>query len=119
MLPRGADEEGRDRESDTRGDADGKTPPTARRAFTALGDSAGRARDGFERVREVARGAEALIRILLEAAPEDSLEGGRHMSVHLAQGRRVFLENRGHRLGGGLPLKGSAAGEHLVQHASE
>ena len=78
-----------------------------------------RARKGLEVEGEVVRRLEAPLRVLLDAVADDALEPRRDVLIRDGQIRRVFLEDRGHRLAGRVGVEGALAGKHLVQDRSE
>ena len=76
------------------------------------------ARHRLESEGEVAGGLEALRRLLFETAPDDPLGRERHVQSRIGELRRVLLEDRAHRVGGGRACERAAAGEHLVEHGA-
>ena len=71
----------------------------ARRGRRADRRRARRRRQRLEVEREVARGLEAQVRVLLEAVAHDPLERRRDVLVRDGEIRRVLLEDRRHRVG--------------------
>jgi hypothetical protein len=84
--------------------------------LSARGGDAG---ERLEIEREVARGLKALLRILLEAVPHDPLDAGRNVRVRQRDLGRIFLEDRGHRVGRRVSLERPLAREHLVEDRAE
>ena len=62
---------------------------------------------------------EALLRVLLETVPDDALEAGRDVLVRDGEVRRVFLQDRRHRVGGRVAVERAPAREHLVEDRAE
>ena len=65
------------------------------------------------------RGVESLLGILLEAVADDALEAGRDVLVGDGEIRRIFLQDRRHRVGGRVAVEGALAREHLVEDRAE
>ncbi len=65
------------------------------------------------------RGVEALLGVLLEAVADDPLEAGRDVLVGDGEIRRVFLQDRRHRVGRRVAVEGALAREHLVEDRAE
>ena len=80
-----------------------------------LGDAA----EGLEGETKVARGLEALFRVLLQAMAGDTLQAGRNRAAGSAELQRLVLENGVHQLHGGISGERVLAGEHLVQDDAE
>ena len=70
---------------------------------------------GLEVEGKVTRRREALLGVLLQAAPRDPLQ----RFVRARERRRPFLEHRGQDLGPRLALEGTAPAQHLVEQAAE
>src|SRR5664280_1679266 len=60
-----------------------------------------------------------MIAVLLQAMPDDVIESGRNASSRFGKLRRLFLQDRRHRIGGRIPLEGLPAKEQLVEDRSE
>ena len=75
--------------------------------------------DRLEREGEIVSGVKALLGPLLEAVCHDPLQRGRGGGARFGDGRRVVLQDRGHRLGRRCALEGPAAREHLVKHRAQ
>ena len=69
--------------------------------------------------RDVVRGVESLLGALLEAVAHDALEARRDVLVRDREVRRVFLQDRRHRVRGRVAVEGAAAREHLVEDRAE
>lgn len=62
---------------------------------------------------------EALLRALLEAAPQDALDARREHTLRARLLQRVQLQDRDHRLGRAVALERPAPEEHLVEDGAE
>jgi len=69
--------------------------------------------------REVARRVEALLRVLLERVPDDSVEPGMDVAVRGGEVRGLFRQDRRDRVGRGVALERAAARDHLVEDRPE
>ncbi len=108
-------------EEDDPGDHGREESPRRARAWGRgrLGAGVRESRERLERERDVARGLEAFWWILLETMADDPVEGGwKRMSV-ARQLRRLFAQDRGHRLRAGFSLERAAPREHLVEDGAE
>ena len=94
-------------------------PEAAGRLDRFDGRLARRARKRFEVEREVVGRVEALLGILLEAVAHDALEAGRDVLVGDGEIRRILLQDRRHRVRGGVAVESASAREHLVQDGAE
>ena len=65
------------------------------------------------------RGVEPLLGILLETVANDAVEARRDVLVGDGEVRRIFLEDRRHRVRGGVAVERALAGEHLVEDRAE
>ena len=70
----------------------------------------------FEIKRYVAGGMEARLGVLLQAMLHDALQRWRNIAIGFGQVRRVFLQNRAHRIGGRVTVKCAFARQHLVEN---
>ena len=64
-------------------------------------------------------GMKALLRSLFEAMTNDTLQRRRQVSVRPDEVRRIISQDRMHRLGSRVALKGAAPRKHLVQDSPE
>lgn len=79
----------------------------------------GGSRECLEGETEVARGLEAVLRVLLQAVAGDALQAGRNRAADGAEVGRFVLENGVHQLYGGFAGERVLAGEHLVEDDAE
>src|SRR5260221_12128969 len=77
------------------------------------------ARAVLERERDVVRGVDALLRALLDAAPDDPVEPWRDALVRGGEVGRLLPEDRRHRLRGRVAAERVPAREHLVEDRAE
>ena len=73
----------------------------------------------FEIECDVAGGMKARLGILFQAMLHDAFQRRRNIAIGFAQVRRVFLQDRAHRVGGGFAMKRPLAGKHFVEDCSE
>src|SRR6202140_849807 len=69
--------------------------------------------------RNVAGRMKSRLWIFLQAMMNDSLQRRRNISIRLRQLRRLFLQNRTHRVGGSLAMKRLLARKHLVENRAK
>jgi hypothetical protein len=68
---------------------------------------------------QLVRLLEASLRVLLQAARDQRLQGGGDVAAQSAQGLRLALDDRGQHLGGRVAAEGGAPGGHLVEDQPE
>ena len=73
----------------------------------------------FERKRHIARRLESFDDVLLETVTDDAIERGRNVCACAVELRRIFLQDRRHRVGSRVAFERSSAGQHFVQHGAE
>ena len=79
----------------------------------------GSARKRLDVEREVVRRVEPLLGVFLQAVADDPLEAGGDRLVRDGEIRRIFLEDRGHRLARRVGVERALAREHLVEDGAE
>ena len=81
-------------------------------------NSRGRARETFELVGEVASGLETILRLLLQAMPDETVERGGDLGVRRKLGR-LFGQDRVQRPDRRVLLESTAAGQQLVEDGAQ
>jgi len=112
----------RERRGDAGGrDRQGKNPLRADRRNSGYRRGAGRGDSGqrLEVEREIAGRLEPLLRVLLQAVAQDSLQPRRDTLVRDREIRRILSQDRRHRVRRRIPLEGAAARQHLVKNRAE
>ena len=73
----------------------------------------------FEIKRNVAGRMKTRLRIFLQAVLHNALQRRRNIAIGLVQLRRIFLQNRAHRIRGRLAVKRALARDHLVENRAQ
>src|ERR1019366_758592 len=76
----------------------------------------GKPREMFEIKRNIAGGMEARLGVLFQAVVHNALQCRRNIAIRFTQLRRIFLQNRTHRIRGSVSMERPFAREHFVEN---